>query len=64
MPFDFNGMVTGSTTVFFSYIRFDVILMDLRNPQRNIPIGIVASLVILETVPVSLSTVLFIGYNR
>lgn len=44
-----NGVLIGAATVFFSYIGFDVVstaAQEARNPQRDIPIGIVGSLCI------------------
>ncbi|MFD0051340.1 amino acid permease [Actinomycetes bacterium NPDC127524] len=46
-PFGFKGIVTSAATVFFSYIGFDVIATaseEVKNPKRNMPIGIIASL--------------------
>jgi APA family basic amino acid/polyamine antiporter len=43
------GIVAGASIVFFAYIGFDVVATtaeEARNPQRDLPIGILASLVI------------------
>jgi basic amino acid/polyamine antiporter, APA family len=43
------GIVSGASIVFFAYIGFDVVATtaeEARNPQRDLPIGILASLVI------------------
>jgi len=43
------GIMTGAATIFFAYIGFDSVSTaaeETRNPQRNVPIGILASLVI------------------
>lgn len=61
MPFGFNGVVTSAATVFFAYIGFDVIANaseEVKNPQRNMPIGIVASLAICTLLYVVVSFVL------
>ncbi len=47
MPFGFNGMVAGAATVFFAYIGFDAVTTaaeEARNPERDMTIGIVGSL--------------------
>jgi len=43
------GIVAGASIVFFAYIGFDVVATtaeEARNPQRDLPIGILASLII------------------
>ncbi|HET9871360.1 MAG TPA: amino acid permease [Propionibacteriaceae bacterium] len=47
--FGVAGIFTGAALVFFAYIGFDVVATtaeEARNPQRDLPIGIIASLVI------------------
>lgn len=49
MPFGWNGVMTGAALVFFAYIGFDAVSTaaeETINPQRNLPIGIIASLFI------------------
>jgi len=61
MPFGFTGIVTGAATVFFAYIGFDVVSTaaeEVRNPQRDLPIGIIASLLICTLLYVIVSLVL------
>ncbi|MGJ7911278.1 amino acid permease [Neobacillus sp. LXY-1] len=61
MPYGFSGVVTSAATVFFAYIGFDVIANaseEVKNPQRNMPIGIVASLAICTLLYVVVSLVL------
>jgi APA family basic amino acid/polyamine antiporter len=44
-----GGVLTGAGVVFFAYIGFDAVsttAQEARNPQRDLPIGILASLVI------------------
>ncbi|XP_059462267.1 cationic amino acid transporter 2, vacuolar-like [Corylus avellana] len=46
-PFGVDGMLAGSATVFFAYIGFDSVAStaeEVKNPQRDLPIGIGAAL--------------------
>ena len=48
-PNGMNGLLTGAAIVFFTYIGFDSVSTaaeECRNPQRDLPRGIMASLVI------------------
>ncbi len=48
-PNGFNGILTGASTIFFAYIGFDAVSAaaeETKNPQRDIPIGILGSLAI------------------
>ncbi len=54
-PFGFSGIMQGAAIVFFAYIGFDAVSTaaeEVRNPDRDLPRGIISSLVI--------STVLYI----
>jgi APA family basic amino acid/polyamine antiporter len=47
--FGVGGIFAGAALVFFAYIGFDVVATtaeETRNPQRDLPIGIIASLII------------------
>ena len=47
--FGFSGVVAGAAIVFFAYIGFDAVstaAQEARNPQRDMPIGIIGSLII------------------
>ena len=49
MPFGFSGVVTGAAVIFFAYIGFDAVstaAQEARNPQKDMPIGILGSLAI------------------
>lgn len=61
MPYGFSGVATGAATVFFAYIGFDAVSTaaeEVRNPQRNMPIGIIASLLICTLLYIAVSLVL------
>ncbi|CAK8542892.1 unnamed protein product [Lathyrus sativus] len=48
-PYGVNGMFAGSAIIFFSYIGFDTVsgtAEEVKNPQRDLPIGISTSLAI------------------
>ncbi|XP_050370434.1 cationic amino acid transporter 4, vacuolar-like [Argentina anserina] len=48
-PFGINGMLSGSAVVFFSYIGFDSVTStaeEVKNPQRDLPLGIALALLI------------------
>jgi basic amino acid/polyamine antiporter, APA family len=60
-PSGFGGIVTGGAIVFFTYIGFDSVSTaaeEARNPQRDLPIGIIASLVVCTLLYVGVSVVL------
>ncbi|XP_023543443.1 cationic amino acid transporter 2, vacuolar-like [Cucurbita pepo subsp. pepo] len=46
-PYGVDGMLAGSATVFFAYIGFDAVAStaeEVKNPQRDLPVGIASSL--------------------
>lgn len=48
-PNGFNGIITGASLIFFAYIGFDAVSTaaeETKNPQKDIPIGIIGSLII------------------
>lgn len=61
MPNGWTGVLTGASLVFFAYIGFDAISTtaeEARNPQRDLPIGMIASLVICTVLYVAVTAVL------
>jgi APA family basic amino acid/polyamine antiporter len=59
--FGFAGIITAAAVVFFAYIGFDVVATtaeETRNPQRDLPIGIIASLAICTVLYVVVSLIL------
>lgn len=61
MPFGFSGVATGAATVFFAYIGFDAVSTaaeEVKNPKRNMPIGIIASLLVCTVLYIVVSAIL------
>jgi APA family basic amino acid/polyamine antiporter len=55
------GMLAGSATIFFAYIGFDAVSThseEARNPQRDVPIGIIASLIICTILYIAVAAIL------
>lgn len=49
MPFGFGGVITGAAVIFFAYIGFDAVstaAQEAKNPQKDMPIGIIGSLAV------------------
>jgi APA family basic amino acid/polyamine antiporter len=60
-PNGFPGVLTGASIVFFTYIGFDSVSTaaeECRNPQRDVPFGIIATLIICTILYGSVSLVL------
>jgi APA family basic amino acid/polyamine antiporter len=60
-PSGFGGIVTGGAIVFFTYIGFDSVSTaaeESRNPQHDLPFGIIGSLVVCTILYVGVSIVL------
>jgi len=61
MPYGFAGVGAAAAIVFFAYIGFDAVSTtaeEARNPQRDLPIGIIASLGICTVLYVLVAAVL------
>ena len=61
MPKGFSGVMSGAAIVFFAFIGFDAVSTtaeETKNPQRDMPIGIIASLIICTLLYVLMSGVI------
>jgi APA family basic amino acid/polyamine antiporter len=61
ISFGLPGVLTGAGVVFFAYIGFDALsttAQECRNPKRDLPIGILASLVVCTVLYVLVALVL------
>ncbi len=59
--FGWTGILTGAGVIFFAYIGFDAVstaAQEARNPQKDMPIGILGSLVICTLLYIAVSAVL------
>jgi basic amino acid/polyamine antiporter, APA family len=55
------GMLAGAATIFFAYIGFDAVSTqseEARNPQRDVPIGIITSLIVCTILYIAVATIL------
>ena len=60
-PNGFEGIFAGAFIIFFAYIGFDALATaaeECKNPQKDLPIGIIGSLIITTIVYVSVALVL------
>jgi APA family basic amino acid/polyamine antiporter len=60
-PNGWSGVLTGGAIIFFTYIGFDSVSTaaeEARNPQRDIPIGIIATLVICTILYIAVAVIL------
>ncbi len=61
MPNGWQGVLTGGAIVFFTYIGFDSVSTaaeECKNPQKDVPFGIIASLVVCATLYITVALVL------
>jgi len=59
--YGFSGMIAGAAIVFFAYIGFDIVATtaeETRNPQRDMPLGILGSLAIVTVLYVVVSLIM------
>lgn len=60
-PFGFGGVLTGAGVIFFAYIGFDAVstaAQEAINPKRDVPIGIIASLIVCTVLYILVAGVL------
>lgn len=60
-PSGFAGVISGGAIIFFTYIGFDSVSTaaeEAKNPQRDVPFGIVASLVVCAALYIGVALVL------
>jgi basic amino acid/polyamine antiporter, APA family len=58
--FGWTGVMTGAGVIFFAYIGFDAVstaAQEAKNPQRDMPIGIIASLLICTVIYIIVSAI-------
>src|SRR5271167_4564789 len=60
-PYGFSGIGAGAAYIFFAYIGFDAVsttAQEAKNPQRDLPIGIIASLLVCTFLYILVAAVL------
>src|SRR5262245_41996624 len=60
-PYVFSGIGAGAAYIFFAYIGFDAVsttAQEAKNPQRDLPIGIIASLLVCTVLYILVAGVL------
>ena len=60
-PFGFSGIGAGAAYIFFAYIGFDAVsttAQEAKNPQRDLPIGIITSLIVCTILYILVAAVL------
>lgn len=60
-PFGFGGVLTGAGVIFFAYIGFDAVstaAQEAINPKRDVPIGIITSLIVCTVLYILVAGVL------
>jgi basic amino acid/polyamine antiporter, APA family len=60
-PYGLSGIGAGAAYIFFAYIGFDAVsttAQEAKNPQRDLPIGIIASLLVCTVLYIAVAAVL------
>lgn len=61
MPYGFRGVLAGASLIFFAYIGFDALSTaaeEVKNPGRDLPLGIIGSLVICTVLYIAVAAIL------
>lgn len=61
LPFKMSGTLRGATTVFFAFLGFDAVsssAAEVKNPKKNMPVGIIGTLIIATVLYMGVSAVL------
>ena len=61
MPYGWSGVFKGAAIIFFAYIGFDAVSTaaeEVKNPQRDLPIGIITSLIVCTILYIVVSAIL------
>ncbi len=61
MPFGFKGVMTAAAIVFLAYVGFDAVSTaaeEARNPQRDMPIGIMGSLAVATVLYMAVAAIM------
>ena len=61
MPYGWNGVLSGASVIFFAYIGFDAVSTaaeEVKNPQKDLPRGIILSLIICTVLYIIVSAIL------
>ncbi|MSD83828.1 amino acid permease [Lactobacillus curvatus] len=69
MPFGVSGIFKGASLVFFAYLGFDCVsasAAEVKNPQKNLPIGIIGTLIICTLLYILVAFVLtgMVAYHK
>lgn len=69
MPFGVSGIFKGASLVFFAYLGFDCVsasAAEVKNPQKNLPIGIIGTLIICTLLYILVAFVLtgMVAYRK
>jgi len=61
MPFGFKGVMAAAAIVFLAYVGFDAVSTtaeEAKNPQRDLPIGIMASLIVATVLYMAVAAIM------
>ena len=61
LPFGWHGVIVGAATIFFAYLGFDAVATtaeECKNPKRDLPIGIIGSLLVCTVIYIATSLAL------